>query len=207
MRKATKDFVEHVKAKTKAAGIKTELRNVKHLRLGDGCAGCAGYFCEEDSLLVVATNRPEKQWLAILAHEFSHFEQWQENCPSWSGCLINGVDLTEDYYRWCARVKEMNVEVAMEAMTNIRRLELDCERRSVVNIIKYDLGLDLDKYKQQSASYIHFYNWTFLRRAWYKTGRSPSEIRAVWSHMPKTLSGHFVGTPDKYLELFDRHCT
>ncbi len=74
------EFIQFVKDECKKYGVKCSLRNVNYVKLS-GNIKCSGWFDETIPELVSALNR--KDWIEILAHEYSHLTQWVENIELW----------------------------------------------------------------------------------------------------------------------------
>jgi hypothetical protein len=208
MRQEILDFIGFAKEETEKNGIDFELRDVKYLVLRDeGYARCHGYFDEENKMLKCATGKHYSKWVPVLVHEYSHFEQWMEQTPIWKNSVCDEDETGYDYFLWVKRKKEVSDKKIRKIVSCVRDMELDCERRAHKNLKKFDLPLDRDMYAQCANAYIHFYNWTYERRKWYKPKKCPYQMREITKHMPKTLRGNYSKTPEWILEIFDKHCT
>ncbi len=85
-----------------------------------------------------------------------------------------------------------------------KELELDCERRAVKKIKKFDLPLDVEEYIKQASAYIHYYNYMQLRRNNYTPGKEPYYNNTITSAMPKTLRGKYKRLPKNIIPLYDK---
>jgi DNA-directed RNA polymerase subunit F len=207
MRKEILDFIDFAREETDRYEINFELRDVKYFRLVDeGYAKCHGYFDEDGMALKCATNMHHSKWVPILIHEYSHFEQWVEQCPAWTDSICKEDETGNDFYLWVMGKKEIPYKIAKKIVSKTRDMELDCERRAHKNIKKFNLPLDREAYAQQANAYIHFYNWTLERRTWYKVKKCPYHMREITKLMPKTLRGNYDKTPQGLMDLFDKYC-
>jgi len=82
----------------------------------------------------------------------------------------------------------------------IKYLELDCEKRAVKNIKKYNLPVNIETYIQKANSYILFYNYVKETRQWSKPGNAPYALKnkELWSLCPTKFM------PDSYYEKIPR---
>jgi len=198
------EFIDHVRSELKQAGGTLRLANTKNV-LADGLC-CSGYFDSEVPNISVAINKPEEIWLSTLCHEFSHFQQWQSDSAAWRNTLLpDGRDGGNVFEEWLDG-EEHDLELVKDSIARYRRLELDCERRCVKNLTKFQLPIDIGVYCQRANAYIHFYNFIFERRRWYKRGKPPYASPAIMKVMPKTMDGRYDRTPKWLIDLFDIHC-
>jgi len=197
----SKEFIKYAKSKIGKTNIKLTFADKKYVMVQG--SRVSGYFDENE--LVCATGNPIKKWLPIFVHEFSHFEQWQKNCKSWTQVFINGKDLSDETFKWIGG-KKYSLEKIKEITRRVRILELDCERRTVKNIKKFKLPIDVDNYIRGANSYIYFYNYAMLRRRWWKRGMAPYYNPEILSHMPSKFMSRYTYLPKKYIELYDEFC-
>ena len=152
--------------------------------------------------LAVAMNKPRKQWLGVLAHEYSHYEQWKEQAESWTNSTIDEEDAEDIIFRW-VRGEEFSQNFLDKCFIAAKEIELDCERRAVKKIKKFELPLDVEEYIKQASAYIHYYNYMGLRRNSYIPGKEPYYNKEIISAMPKTLRGKYAKLPKKIIQLYD----
>lgn len=201
------NFISEVQSTVEADGISFILSPTKHVIIvEEGHIKCNGYFDPRKKVLRCAIKKPINQWLPILVHEFSHFEQYKSNCPSWQRLIYKGKDIGDKYYLWLKGRKISN-EIASESFIRVRNIELDCEKRSVKNIIKYKLPIDVEDYIRAANAYIYFYNFAHLTRSWYKKGKVPYDLEEIKSHMPSHFVSRYDRLPKKYHLLFEKYCT
>ena len=201
-----KQFIEYVRDQIESAGGKFRLSDSKYV-LANGWR-CGGYLeAEPDCLeLAVATKKPEKIWLEVLVHEFSHFQQYKENCHAWRSCYLpDGTDSGEIYINW-VEGKEYDMDLIKHCLAKTRNMELDCERRTVANIIEFDLPIDIEAYCKKASAYVHLYNHMVTSRSWYKQGKGPYSHKEILDVMPDNLDGRYDRFPKYMKELYDRLC-
>lgn len=163
----------------------------------------SGYY--DEVKLVCAVGKPVKEWLPILVHEYSHFQQVKKKCWAYQRSFINGEDLSDRFYFWIKGAKYPYEEMK-KWMLRLRNFEVDCERRAVKNIKKHNLPLDVDLYCQQANAYVYFYTYALLERKWWKRGHAPYANKNVYPHFPTTLDGRYSRLPKKYIKLYDEFC-
>jgi len=202
-KKNIKNFINYVSQETKKAGIKFVLAKKKYLVIPEeGYIRCTGFFDENSSLLKCATNRPTILWLGVLVHEYSHFEQWQKGLKIWEDVIINDKDVGTEISLWI-KGKNLAQEKINDYIRRTRNLELDCERRTVKNIKKFKLPINIKDYIQGANAYIYFYNYVCLHRTWYKN-TPPGETEEIVSTMPKNFNNRYNVLPKKYEVLYNK---
>jgi hypothetical protein len=152
-------FLQTVKDKCEEHNVKFILRNTNRININNTYVG--GYFSEatKTTELVCATKSSEYE--SLLVHEFSHLEQWSEPYH-----VYKKVDkYTDDIDKWIAGKSVKNIEFKID---QIKLLELDCEKRAVKNIRKYELKIDIPTYIQKANCYILFHNYLKETRRWNK---------------------------------------
>lgn len=160
-----------------------------------------GYFDDEPAELAVSIGKPLKQWFPCLVHESCHFDQWSTGSKLWKACdKFDKVD--KSLFDWLNGAKLTKPEVKL-ALETIRELELDCERRTVAKIEKFNLPIDIPAYIKNANAYINFHNYVGLTRKWYKIGSEPYNNAKILDLMPDNLDGDYSALPKKLIPLFD----
>ncbi len=95
-------------------------------------------------LLAVAFQSDFPEWLHHLVHEYAHFTQWTEQSPLW---ILDEVIFAR-YSRLARRKKRIPNEERALSLRCTRAIELDCEKRAVMLIKKWELPLDVGYYIQ-----------------------------------------------------------
>jgi hypothetical protein len=194
MTRKEKAFVELVKAECKKNGVKYKLNPVKYLKLS-GNIRCSGYFDDgEKPTLAVAMNKPTA--IEILVHEYSHMTQWLDGIDLWKQ---GGVGVTK-IDKWLSGKKISGIDEAFETAI---ALELDNEKRSVKNIKKFGLEIDVDLYIKKANSYLQFYLWMKETRKWSNPNNLPYENRALLAVMPSNFKMNYGKLSSKLRKVFE----
>jgi GNAT superfamily N-acetyltransferase len=184
-----------VKEKCELYGVQFKLGRGKNVAYGG--IQCSGFFDETVPMLAVATGKPSKEYIPVLIHEYNHMEQWRENCPVWSN-LGNACGILDAWLEG----KDYPMVVINDTIDRIIDVELDCERRTVDFMIRYDLPFDVIEYTKKSNAYVLFYNTIRETRKWYNPDRKPYNVPEVWSFMPETFTDHSYKLTAEQQELF-----
>lgn len=203
-------FVSHVLTTLEHWGVDVELsakQQVHTLPNQQGLA-CSGFFTETPyPKLAVATGKNKKEWLAILAHEFSHACQWKEQDPLWVQLFddwgYGREEASDALDRWLDGEEWSNTTLC-DVIARIRDIELDCEKRTIQWIKTFKLPIDIEEYTQKANSYVYFYNQVQKTRRWYDTGQAPYQLERVWKSAPIIFLDQ-KETPSKLQEAFDQH--
>lgn len=103
-----------------------------------------------------------KMGFEILIHEYCHYLQWKEDRKYFLK-LINNCAIVFDWIDG----KFFKKDIIDYAIMGVIELELDCERRSLEQIKKYKLDVDVEDYCKAANSYLLFYNIVRETRKWY----------------------------------------
>lgn len=199
-------LVEDTKKKAIDNNVHIVLENNKTVPYAIGDFPVSGYFIDYGKpTLAVATGKPLKEWVMVLAHEGSHMEQWIEKSPYWTNSFIDGREAVEFIDEWCGG-KEMSDEELDNICKRAREVEWDCEKRTIEKAKKYNLPVDIKEEIQKANSYILFYTFIKETRKWNKPGQAPYQIKEVWSSMPDTFDMDYTTISDDIKELYLKHC-
>jgi len=200
-----KVFIDKIKKETSKRGIKTRLKNKKYVIVQG--SNISGYFDYGDKYEIVCTiNKSMNKWLSSLVHEFSHYEQWRDSVYAWTASFIGEDDASTLFFDWIDKKKEFSKNKISEIIRKTKIAEIDCDKRSVKNIKKYKLPLDISTYIQKANSYILFHNYAGIRRKWWKKNHAPYELKEVYSQFPKRFLKNYTKIAQKYVDLFDQYC-
>jgi hypothetical protein len=123
--------------------------------------------------------KTEDEILSLVAHEFSHANQYLEGSDLW----MNSEEFKFfDSYFEDAEIKKEDI---LNTWIKIVHLEADCENRVLSFIDKFNLNLDKKLYAQRANAYLFFYWFALEKRSWYKT--APYELKDIVSQMPTEL--------------------
>lgn len=160
----------------------------------------SGYFDYPESnpklkkplLAVGVKNRPIREWVETLLHEYCHFKQYTENCNAWKNYINSYKNKTN---------KAKTIHKA------VMRLEADCEKRTIKLIQKLNLEkyINIKEYAQRANSYLTFYHIYSKTQKWYEI--APFSVKAIVSKMPKKIGSPTSLKPNSELiGLYIRYC-
>lgn len=193
-------FLKDLKKQCKDHKIKLTLVNDHLIDYGkEGITGIAGWFDGKE--LACAIGGKEGSWIKTLVHESCHLDQFIEKSKFWKESNIRRGNLTEN---WINGKEYPQKEVRIEFNREFR-LELDCEKRSVEKIIKYNLPVPIERYIQQANSYLWIYKLIPKIRQWY-TGYGPSNCDELTAKMPKHFNVNYHQMPKKIEKLYMKYC-
>ncbi len=163
MNKNDREFIGYVVAECSKKNVKVSFENEKFV-WSDGTR-CSGYFDEYGRELVVAIKKSQRDFLPIIVHEFSHFQQWVENDPVFINMSKN-EELDGDMWEW---MKGVNIPMSRvrKSIRAYQNLELDCEKRSVEHIKNFNLSINIQEYIKMANVYILFYSLLLKTKSWY----------------------------------------
>ncbi|MBT6995040.1 hypothetical protein HN865_01800 [Candidatus Woesearchaeota archaeon] len=194
-------YLNRLKEKTEEHKVKLILENRVYFYEDKTTIG--GYFSEEPLELAVATRKKRKIWLPYLIHEDSHLDQWIEQCQEWTNTQINGTCASEIMPAWI-NGKEYPIETIKKAIISLKKMELDCERRALRKIKKFNLPINPQHYIKTAAINIHQYNYALIRKKYPRKNKTlPYKNIKILKTMPRTLRGNFNRLTKKQLEAFD----
>jgi hypothetical protein len=124
----------------------------------------AGYFDtpKGKGKLGLGTKRPINEWLPVLVHESCHMDQWSEGLPIWKETENMRYNIFGDFLKG----KRCILKEAHKCMDILKKVEIDCEIRSIEKIKKYKLPINIKEYIQKANAYIFSYNWMKKTRRW-----------------------------------------
>jgi len=163
--------------------------------------GCAGLFVSTpgELELIVCLDNPRRVFISTLVHEFSHATQYVENIPLW--------DVTERYHyvydnehKW----ETYNKKLLKQTFTAFKMIELDCEKRSVELIKRFNLPIDIKHYIQLANAYIYYYDILPITKRWCGQ-QSPCQIEEIVNAMPTNFNRKYKKLPGKYRKLYMKH--
>ena len=198
------NFVSYVKRQCVSNGIKFKKVTKPNITLPGGDV-VAGYFTDSPKpIIAVAMNQQTNGWLTTLVHEFSHAEQFLEHDPTYAGRYGNTT--ADDIIKKWMQGHDYE-EATIDACLDIqKKCELNCERRAIKNIKKFDLPLDTMYYAQVASSYIHYFNYMKMTRRWNPPlNKFPSEVIEIIQEMPSNLRGHYKKMSRSMIKLYDTY--
>ena len=200
-----KKFINDLKYYTSENNIKLNLSPESGVQFSEGGIMCNGYFEGDDNnpVLACALGKDISQWLIILLHESCHMDQWVEKVPAWTENESGMMNIDE----WLNGNDNVDMSLIDKEIRLSMNCEIDCEKRTVEKIKKYNLQniIDIDEYIQKSNAYILFYLWMRKNRRWYSVGKEPYNQAPIVSIMPKTFNIDYTFLDPKIEKVFDQH--
>ena len=195
-------FLKHVKRECRRYRIKLILSPLEAFVFDGQSYG--GYFDNYTMEMAVTHKNNENVFISLLVHEFSHMEQWIERDSTFTSHLRGGYESSTIMSQWLDG-REYQYNTIKKAIDLLRDCELNCERRAVKNIEKYNLDLDEETYCKEANAYILFYNYIMRKRRWeYK--ESPNCITEILDKMPTDLySLDYTELTSEQRNLFDEY--
>jgi hypothetical protein len=152
-----------------------------------------GMFDDDLLLFIVVVADKTEEWFPIFIHEYCHFKQWKEKKftnKEW-------INTFTKLYKWIDSGEELDKKEQVLYARRARRAELDCEKRAVEEIKKYNLPINIDKYIQTANAYVFSYNFLVEgNKKLYGTGFNEN----VTDTMPKKFLSRYDRIPRKYRE-------
>lgn len=199
-------FIISLKRKANKLGIKLEIDNKnKDVHISDEIQ-VPGYFTEKigkiPGIIAAATRSSITSWLPTLVHESCHMDQWDEKIDLWNKSIkFNANDKID---KWLEG-KNYTKQTIKKAIQITRDLELDCEKRSVDKIKKYNLPIDIKQYIQISNVYIFFHNWVSIKRRWYNPKNDPFTNPKIYNLMESEWYDDYTEMPPQLLKAFKKY--
>lgn len=165
---------------------------------------CNGHFTDEPCLTVNINDNIE-QWLPIFIHETCHKDQYIEKSECWVTKIGNEYDPLEILDMWIDKHVELKKHQLRAVLDPIIQVELDCEKRTVEKIKKFNLPIDIEQYIQKANAYVWYYRAAVQFRA-YTQRTSPDLNSEVWTKMPVDFNNDYSKIKNKMLKLYKKHC-
>lgn len=192
-------FVEMVRRECKKHGVRFFLSKKPYV-FYDGNR-CNGYFYDlPRPVLAVAAGQSRKKWFKVLVHEYCHMLQWLDDAQVWHNSIK-----ADPFWQWFLGKKKLSSRQAYKYAMYLVDVELDCERRVLKMIKKFDLPIDAVQYAQNGNAYVYFYHLALKHRRWYDIGKEPYNSPKLVAQMPKHLKGNHHKISKKLEKAFEKH--
>lgn len=200
--KKTKAFLNHVKTQAEELGVRIIISKKNYITLSKNIK-CYGYFTsnfgtKSKPTLAISTGKGEEFWLPIFVHETCHMEQWVKNTKLWEES--DKLDIIDEWING----KEFSKKIINKSIKNSRELELDCEKRTVKKIKKWNLPINTKTYTQKANTYVFFHNYIKKTRRWTSTKKSTYNSENIYSKMPSKWLKSYSKLPAYVENLFDQ---
>lgn len=177
MNKDTKRILDYMVKDSEKDNLEIRFSYNK-MAIDNGVPYSSGFFEQPKEgqlfpLLVIGINKPESQWLEVLLHEYSHFNQWRNQTKVWR-------QYTKLYKNYDDDKEESKDQI--EATVN---MESECEQDTIKLAKKLNYNLDIQSYIKKVNAYLLFYQIFQNERKWYKN--SPFEDDRILDLMPCSI--------------------
>ncbi len=178
-------LISDIEIRAKVYNVSLEFINERSIAVLNSSLQVNGYFNHNPPTLSVAYKQSLKNWTLVLLHESCHMDQWIENASAWKRTFVTSTVETNDLLDlWLDKKITLNPKQLNYVINTTRDLELDCEKRAVKKIRKYNLPVDIDEYVRRANAYVCFYTAMKKTRRWYTPGNEPYNNEKVWKEMP-----------------------
>lgn len=200
-----KEFISFVKKHVEQYDVKLYLSKAKRVN----CDGMKtnGFFDDvvPNRKLAVATG-DNVDWFWVFVHEYCHFTQWVEKAKVWT----DYDKKVKHWHEYCTGENTDVVGMKMKLQNEyeaVRNVELDCEKRVIKMIKKYNLPIDVESYTRNGNAYVYFYTHVRDNPGWYKK-KAPYKVKQILNIMPTKFlnANRYNKLPENYSKLVNRYC-
>jgi len=194
------NFILHTEKEVEKYGVKIDLRYSNKV-MANGLR-CSGFFDSTSKTFVCGVKKPLSVWLPIYVHEYCHFLQWRDGSVYFDPRYPRYCESTVDDWLAGNSFSKTKIFNSIEAS---KECELDCEKRVVKLIKKFNLPMDVDNYIKRANVYVMFYNYVMIRRKWVPKGKPmPYNIKKLRELFPPRFLKSYESIPMKYLQELDK---
>ena len=187
-------FVNTTLQKAEDSGIKVKFLSQSVVYNGSK-AGVAGYFTEKE-LAVCTQGHDVASLMMQFVHESCHMDQYIDDKELWNQCDSGYTK----YFRWLNKEIELSKEKIEQYTNDVITLELDCERRSVEKIKRFNLPINIKNYIRAANTYLFSILYASHKRTWYKD--LPSTVSVV-TKASSRFKSDYTKIPGKLLKAFN----
>lgn len=193
------EVVYEIVKRAAALGVAVLLSPQKHV-YPEKNVPCSGFFdsASEYPTIVVATDKPNEDWLPILVHEYCHSTQWFEGCAAWTA-----TDKADDVWD---RLQGKKIRDVAKKWAIHRDMEADNERRTIRLLKQLKAPVDIERYTRAANAYLHFYNLLTENNKWFGKCKGPYQVPEVLIEANATLDKDFSKTPAKLRKAILKFC-
>jgi hypothetical protein len=157
-----------------------------------------GYFSDAEKKLFCRIDDKEEFWFEIFLHEYCHFLQHRDakypNSMHW-----------QDLDDWLLKKKNFPQKRVQKCVEVVRACELDCERRVIKLVKKFNLPVSIPEYTQRANVYILFYTLVGKHRRWYNR-LSPYAVPELAKMMPVGFKKNWSTVPKEFEKIVVKKC-
>jgi hypothetical protein len=167
---------------------------------------CGGYFMDTpNGVLAVAMGKQYLEWLPTFVHETCHKDQYVEKSPVWDLKIKEYFNANDILDMWLNQAVELTKPQLKSVLDQVIAVELDCEKRSIEKIKKYNLPIDQTEYIQKANAYV-YYHFAIVRMREWGHKSVPYENPKIWQKMPVDFNQNYSTINRKLMNLLLRHC-
>ena len=133
-------------------GVRIEIRECKKFRPHHCSYFSTSNWHKKPEFFIIYEKGESNSIFTTFVHEYCHFLQWKMKTP----VFIESTPSLSKLQKWLNRDRK---KLSMKHIRLIQRMELDCDRKALAVIHKYELPVDIDAYIQEANSYILSYNY------------------------------------------------
>lgn len=200
-------FLEFTKKECEFAGVKYSFPETETLPYHENEEmRVSGYFEDKPELMLAcAVGKPEEEWFEILIHESCHMDQWVEQTEIWDDQYINNKDCGKSMDEWLAG-KEFSEEEYTYFIRIMQAIEIDCEKRSIEKIERFNFPIDATNYIKKANSYLFFYSIMLHTHKWCDI--APYNVPEIIALMPDYFleDEEYNEVSDELLALYREKC-
>lgn len=174
------DFYNQKIEELRQEGVTLKLSESDHILYME--TRCSGFFI--DSPLTFALAKGRKDSFEIFLHEYSHFTQYKENSPFWTGNKIHSFEAGDIIDLWISGKVDLNPVQLDDIFRRVMAVEYDCEQRTVQLIKDNSLDVNIENYIKKANAYVLSYQLVKKYRRWYVEGMSPYSVESIIEKMP-----------------------
>jgi hypothetical protein len=196
--RSAKRFLKHVRQTCKKHGVSFKIGRGKLIRMRPYGFMVAGYFDEDEKVLVCSKGTSQESFLSILVHEFAHLLQWIENEKTY--CLCGHVkygNVQNAICMWISNELTIKDSLVRSYTKKMIACELNAERRAVKLIKQFNLPINLDEYSSSASAGLFTHLMTAKTKQWdFKIGikqkmASGTSLRRSFKTLPKSVETTF----------------
>ena len=192
-------FIKDIISIAKKNKIKIVSKNTEFVYSGENdSVPSAGYFSSDPLELVISLKASIENTMSLLIHESCHMDQYLNNRVTWEKSLTS----YSIFYNWIAGDNTYDEHEIQTAADDAIDLELDCERRSVEKIKKYNLPLDIATYKRRANAYLYAISYFSTTRKYHPKIYAKAD---VWTKAPINFKKNYQKIPVKLLKSYQNY--
>lgn len=193
-------FIDYVHSHLRKHKFKLVL-HIDSLKIGDNPV--SGYFSEDDKEIVISIK--EENWLDVLVHEYNHFVQFVNNEECYINLNQGESNFLSEMWDWLDKEEEYEQARLDLIFETVVKMELDCEKKSIETIKKFDLPIDLNEYVSTAHIYLYFYLYARKFRVWFPEDFCIEEMEEFFELDTNTLETDFSKLPEEYEKIFEKY--